>query len=369
MDARVEAVMARYGIRGASVAVMRHGRLVLAHGYGHPRNDETERTSPSTRFRLASLTKPITSVAIHRLHQEGRLSLDARVVSLLGLVPLDASRFDPRWNEITVRHLLCHAGGFDRMASFDPMFANARFAKEAGRRIEPDTLDAIDAQMLTRPLDFDPGTDQAYSNYGYTLLGRVIEHVTGTSYERYVRETLLAPMGIRGIELGHELPADRPADESFYFPDADDPPRPNLFSAERELVPASDGGFFMAPMAAHGGLIGSAVEYARFLTYVDGLPDPPDILEPQELEAMLARPDVPAEVEAEESDYYADGFDVEFVDGERIWSHTGMKPGTTSLAVRYRQGWAYVALANGRPLRGELVADLDRAIREAMQMP
>lgn len=365
LDRSVERVLDDYRVRGASVAITYRGRLVHRRGYGHPRDDDSVATGTDTRFRIASLTKPITSVAIHWLHQGGALDLDARIVPLLDLRSPDPQRYDPRWDAITVRHLLTHAGGFDRDRSFDPMFANATYAKMFERAPEPDSLDAIVAVMLQRPLDFDPGTAQAYSNFGYALLGRVIERVSGMRYDEFVRERLLGPIGITRIELARELRDDRPDDEAFYFPDPEDERLPNLFSAEHELVLPSDGGFFLAPMAAHGGFIASASDYARFLVHVDGLPEPPDLLDAYELEAMLSPPQVAST--DERPGFYADGWDVIPTERGTIWSHTGAKPGTTSLAVRLPNGVGYVALANGRPFEGDFSSDLDAAILEALE--
>jgi N-acyl-D-amino-acid deacylase len=365
LNQRVQRVLDDYGVRGASVAITYQGRLVHERGFGHPRGDDGVATTPQTRFRIASLTKPMTSVAVHLLHQRGQLDLDARVVPLLLLEPPDPALYDPRWDTITVRHLLVHAGGFDREESFDPMFANATYAKMFERQPEPDSLDAIIAVMLQRPLDFDPGTDQAYSNFGYSLLGRVIERVSGSTYEAFIRDELLAPMGVTGIALGHELPERRPADEAFYFPDPTEELLPNLLSADRELVSPADGGFFLEPMAAHGGFIASATDYARFLVHVDGLPQPPDRLRQDELSAMLSRPLLPSAASSDE--YYADGWNVIPMGDDAIWSHTGAKPGTTSLAVRLPSGVCYVALANGRPLDGDFVVDLDLAILDGLE--
>ena len=363
-DRGIERVLAAWGIPGAAVAVTHHGRLVVARGYGHPRLDTSEHTSPLTRFRIASLTKPITSVAIHLLHQEGRLDLDASVMTLLALEPPAPDTFDARWRAITVRHLLEHSGGFDRMATFDPMFANEAYAKMFDRAIRPDDLDFINEVMLQRPLDFAPGSTQAYSNYGYALLGRVIERVTGETYEGYVRRAVLAPMGITRMEIGHERPQDRPGDEAFYFPDRTDVFRPNLFTAEHELVSPADGGFFMRPMEAHGGFIASSVDYARFLVHVDGEPNPTDILTDEERASMLARPSAPDARDAQ--DFYAHGFDVIPTRRGTIWSHTGAKPGTTSVAVRLPDDICYVILVNARPLEGDFTEEIDVAVLDAI---
>lgn len=361
IDAPILRAMRRYGVKGGVVAVTRRGRLVALRAYGRTGMDPRVRTDPNARFRIASLSKPITAVAIHLLVAQGRLSLDQPVLDVLAIEPPPDATLDPRWRRVTVRRLLEHSGGWDRMETrFDPTFESRTIAKSLGVALPP-TLEDIVRYMLGQPLDFEPGTRYAYSNFGYSLLGLVIERTTGEPYEAWVRTHVLAPMGIRRMEIGHELVRDRPADETLYFDDPDEGLAPNLFSEAHELVPPSDGGFAMAPMAAHGGWIASAADYARFLVHVDGLPSPPDLLPSAELEAMLAPPSH-RDFDPREG-WYGHGFDViPQANGERIWSHTGAKPGTTTIAVRDPHGFSYVALMNGRPLEGDFSEDLDRAI-------
>src|SRR5205823_2673006 len=99
---------------------------------------------------------------------------------------------------VTVRQLLQHRGGWDREKSFDPMFRSVRIAREFAAPPPADTA-MILASMWKRPLDFDPGERHCYSNFGYCVLGRVVEKVSGRPYEAYVREHVLAPLGIRAM--------------------------------------------------------------------------------------------------------------------------------------------------------------------------
>ncbi len=96
------------------------------------------------------------------------------------------------------------------------MFCSVPFAKELGKQ-PPASTDDIIRNMLGRPLDFDPGKRHAYSNYGYCLLGRVIETVSGETYEQYVREHVLAPLGIRTMRIGHTKLEDRCENEVRYY--------------------------------------------------------------------------------------------------------------------------------------------------------
>ena len=125
---------------------------------------------------------------------------------------------DPRWHEITVRHCLQHTGGWNRDKSFDPMSAEtAEQVAKALRVPLPVHPRQIIRYTMGKPLDFDPGTAYAYSNFGYCVLGRVIEAVTGKPYHEVVREKILAPLGIRGMQLGKNLLKDRAAGEVKYY--------------------------------------------------------------------------------------------------------------------------------------------------------
>src|SRR5690606_22434583 len=100
-----------------------------------------------------------------------------------------------------ILHLLQHRGGWDRDKSFDAMFQSVRFAQTLGIDSPAKANDVIRA-MQSVPLDFEPGERYAYSNYGYCLLGRVIEKFSGQSYEDYVKEHVLAPTGVTAMCVG-----------------------------------------------------------------------------------------------------------------------------------------------------------------------
>src|SRR5439155_13454828 len=108
---------------------------------------------------------------------------------------------DPRLSEVTVRHLLQHSGGWNREKSGDPMFKAAEISSELGVPSPPSSLNII-RYMMGRPLDVDPGTRYAYSNFGYCVLGRILEQRSGESYENYVKKQVLGPMGITRMTLG-----------------------------------------------------------------------------------------------------------------------------------------------------------------------
>jgi len=316
----------KYSIPGASLAVAFNGKLILARGYGYAKKSLTEKIpmQPQSRFRFASLSKPLTAAAIMLLAEEGKLSLDDSIISLLHeLGPQKIS--DPRINQITVRHLLEHRGGFDRRISGDPMLLD-----------QPPCPGNIKS-FLARKLDFTPGEKFVYSNIGYCILGRIIEKATRKSYEDFLNERLLKPIGAHSIELGSSRIC-KPSEVNYY-----DLPPPFL-QGQRPHSASPYGGFNLEAMDAHGGWIGSTIDYLRFLTAIDGQ-RPPALLQPNTFKMMLAMPDDPTL--RDKPSYYAKGFNVRKLAGGGInlW-HLGNLPGTEAIAVRTASGYGWVSLFN-----------------------
>src|SRR5579862_146193 len=203
-DRMLTALMQKYEIPGGAVAVAKNGRIVFAHGYGWADRENREAAAPDSLFRIASLSKPFTSAAILKLVEEGKLTLDDHPFGILNLKPPPGRKQDPRLATITIRELLQHSGGWDRDKAFDPMFIPVKAAKEVGAPV-PASCETVIRYMLGEPLQFDPGTKYAYSNFGYCVLGRVIEKLTGRPYEAYVQQEILAPIGITRMRIGHTL--------------------------------------------------------------------------------------------------------------------------------------------------------------------
>src|SRR5262249_38907705 len=255
----------KWDIAGASLAVARGDKLVLARGYGHADRERNVPVEPASLFRLASLSKTVTAVAVLLLVQDGRLRLDDQVVPLMGdLGPRPDRIADPRVNAITVRHLLQHSGGFNRVLSGDVMFlpGAADAAKRQGGPLPPD-CPTILRDALERRLDFNPGEQYAYSNIGYCILGRVIERVAGESYEQFVRTRVLVPAGASGMKVGRTLAA-APGEVTYYdFRGA------KQARAMPGLGPAwarrPYGSFAVETMDSYGGWIGAPVDYLHFL--------------------------------------------------------------------------------------------------------
>jgi len=203
-DEVMAALLRKWHVAGGSLAVARQGKLVLIRGYGLSNRERGIPVEPSSMFRLASLSKTVTAVAVLQLVQQGRLKLDDKVLPILGDLGPPPSRItDARVHAITVRHLLQHSGGWSRARSGDVVFMpGAADAANRQRGPLPPDCPTVLRDTLERRLDFTPGERFSYSNVGYCILGRVIERVTGTGYEAHVRARVLTPAGAAGMKIG-----------------------------------------------------------------------------------------------------------------------------------------------------------------------
>jgi N-acyl-D-amino-acid deacylase len=358
---------------GAALAVTRAGRLVYARGFGLADRRCRRPVQPTDLFRIASISKSITAVAVLQLVERGRLSPTTRVRAFLRL-PEPADR---RWNDVTVLHLLRHTGGWDRDQSFDPMFRSVEIAR-ARKTAPPAGPHEIIRYMLDRPMDFDPGTRYAYSNFGYCLLGRVIEQASGQGYEEYVQANVLRPLGICRMRLGKTLPELRAPDEVTYY-DACGHTGPAVVGNLGQETPVPYGAFYLEAMDAHGGWIASAVDLVRFASAFD-VPHACKILSPASIEMMFARPEGAAGFESDgkpKAAYYACGWMVRpgaAGSPPNTW-HTGGLSGTSTLLVRRRDGLNWAVLFNtdrgpdGKRLAGLIDPLVHRAADEVTSWP
>ncbi len=179
MDQVVQASLAADEFSG-SVLVARDGEVLLDRGYGFANREWSIPNDGDTKFRLGSLSKQFTAVAIMILNERGLVDLDAPVKTYLADAPAT-------WDAVTVRHLLTHTSGVPSFTSFDDY--------EASKTL-PATIDSLIARFRDRPLEFQPGEGWDYSNSGYVLLTAVVEKASGKSYAAFVAETLLQPLGM-----------------------------------------------------------------------------------------------------------------------------------------------------------------------------
>jgi N-acyl-D-amino-acid deacylase len=335
---------------GAALAVSYHGRLVYARGFGFADLEKQEPVQPVSLFRIASLSKPFTSAAVMRLVQQGKLKLDDLVFPILNLEPhLErGARVDLRIYDIRVHHCLQHTAGWDRSKSFDPM--SARTAEKVAKSLSvplPIDPEQIIRYTLGKPLDSDPGSKYAYSNFGYCVLGRVIEAVSGKSYDEFVSDHILAPVGIRSMRQGKNLLKDRAPGEVRYYDSEKRTGRAISGPKIGDQVPLPYGVECIETMDANGGWIASAVDLLRFATALDESKESP-ILGEDSIRAMLTPPSGAVGHGSKgkpKSVYYGCGWEVRPVDsraGKFTKWHTGMLAGSSTLLVcrHDRINWA-----------------------------
>lgn len=336
---------------GAAVAVSYRGRLVYARGFGYADREQKQPVQPDSQFRIASLSKPITAVAILKLIEQKKLKLDTKVFDVLKdyQQQLAEQGVDPRLKEITIRQLLHHTGGWDRKVSFDPMFRSVAFAKQLGKTPPAETEDVIQV-MLKQPLDFNPGERHAYSNFGYCLLGRVIETVTGQPYAEYVQQVICSPLEMTHTQLGRTLLKHRQKNEvKYYSPQVGSSV---FFPKGLEQIPTPYGAWYLEAMDSHGGWIASAPDLVRFATAFNH-PDQCPILNAPASSLMFERPDGLAGFDQDgepKATYYACGWMVrpyEATGNANHW-HNGALPGTSTLLVRRRDQINWAILFNTR---------------------
>lgn len=297
---------------GLSVAIARQGQLVYQKGFGFADRDKREPLDPRHTFRIASVSKPITSAGIFSLIEQGKLHLHDRVFGPKGLLGVDyVTPPSAPLNDITIHHLLTHTCGGWSNAKRDPMFLNPKMNHR----------ELIEWTLKNIPLDHTPGTHYDYSNFGYCLLGRIIEKASGRSYAEAIQQNVLTKCGIESMKLAGNTLAERADHEVIYYGQNNESP----YSMN------------IRRMDAHGGWLGTPTDLVNFAIRVDGFDNTPDILSPDTLKTMIT----PSSVHAN----YACGWVVNKVPN---WWHNGSIPGVMTILVRTKSGLCWAAFANTR---------------------
>jgi len=318
------AFMQRYGAPALSVAIAQDDRLVYVDAYGTADRAAGTPATPAHRFRIASVSKPFTSVTLFRLVEAGRVRLSDRVFGPGGILDAD---FGPRYGkwvtDVTVEHLLTHTCGGWQNDGTDPMFSHPEMNHH---QLIAWAIDAL-------PLAHEPGSHYAYSNFGYCILGRVIEKLTRQPYESAVKSLALRPCGVAHMQIAGNTLADRAADEVVYVGQGGEDP----YDMQ------------VARMDSHGGWIATPTDLVRFATRVDGFPHRADILSESTLRTMTTATTA--------NPNYAKGW---AVNPSNNWWHNGSLPGTISIMVRTGSGFCWAALTNTRKPGSDIDGALDR---------
>ncbi len=195
VDAYLEPLVASRLFSG-SVLLARNGKVLLATGYGKAHFGESVTNTPETRFKLMSVSKPFTAIAIMKLHERGKLSIGDPVAKHLRDWP-------PSWREVTLHHLLSHTSG---IANLELEWTGVELEAGDGRGLE--LWPRLSERIRDQGLSFAPGERTSYSNFNYILLGLVIEAASQRPYADYLRSAVLDPAGMdhTGIDDGSRFP-------------------------------------------------------------------------------------------------------------------------------------------------------------------
>jgi CubicO group peptidase (beta-lactamase class C family) len=321
-DALVAAYLAAYRVPGLSLAYGRGDRIVFAQGYGLADRHDKRQMAAQSLLRIASVSKPFTSAAIFTLVEAGSLRTDDQVFGPNGILPQFTLKSHADWLQaITVEHLLTHTAGGWSEKEYDPMY----------RQADRDHAGFIQRALDFYPLEAPPGTRFGYSNFGYVVLGRVIEQASGLPYGDYVRRYVQAPLGIADMQLARKDPV---ADEVHYY---------------------GQGHPYEVPVELHdsnGGWIATATDLVRFALGVFSAADDagaPSLLKPETLRQMT-------QVPVTNSDY-ACGW---HVSPEGNCFHPGGFDGTASFLMHRHDGLAWAMLVNSRRTKSDMEKDLHK---------
>lgn len=174
-----------------AVLVARDGKVVLSKGYGSANLEWDVPNSPSTKFRLGSITKQFTAACILLLEEQGKLNIEDPVKKYMSDAPA-------AWDKVTIVNLLTHTSGIPNFTGFPDYHSTEAV---------PTTPEQLVARFRDKPLEFQPGEKFNYSNSGYVLLGYLIEKISQQSYRQFVQEHIFNPLGMKdsGYDSNSEI--------------------------------------------------------------------------------------------------------------------------------------------------------------------
>jgi serine beta-lactamase-like protein LACTB, mitochondrial len=324
IDSMIDAAMRSHSIPGLSVAVVRNGALTWTNGYGMADLENFVPARPHTVYRLASVAKPITAVAVMQLAERGALDLDAPVQRYVPEYP-------PKPWPITVRHLLCHQGGVRNWTEEE--FVSTRHYSTLGEAI---------GVFRDDPLVNEPGMRATYSSFGYTLLGRAIESASGQGYVEYLRLNVLEPAGMEWTR----------ADDVLQI----------IPNRARGYRLTGGGSLLNSPLSdtsnrtPGGGLVGTVEDVGRFAAALQA----GTLVKPETLKLMWT----PQPTRDRRATGFGYGFVIDRRNGQReIYHSGGQSRVSTLLYMRPERKLAVVLLTNLEGIGGPLL-DLARQIAD-----
>ena len=343
-------------LKGLAVAIVKDEKLVFAKGYGFADVESKITASPEQLFRIASVSKLVTAIAVMKLVESGKITLESKVFGKYGILNKDKQfqTKDNRLEYITVRNLLNHSGGWTQRYG-DIAFLPRIVSDQTGDPM-PLNISSYLKFVITRRLHFAPGTASAYSNLGYMILGEVIATVAKTSYEKFVKENVLKPAHIFDMQLGGSFESEKVLDEVRYYQPEDAQPV-EAYDGSGRMVPKIYGSTNMTLLGSAGGWIASPIDLLKLVNVIDGDPRIKDIISAKSIAEMT---------HVDEKGLDPLGWRSTNEHGE--WWRTGTLPGSSALVKREPNGISWVMISNTSNYKGpHLAIEMDRAMTGALK--
>ncbi|QJE98219.1 serine hydrolase domain-containing protein [Luteolibacter luteus] len=304
--------MEKHEAPGLSVSFSYRDQVSYSIGFGMADVEKKDEMTPRHLFRIASIAKPLTAVGIYKLIEQGKLKPEDHIFGDGGLLQVRGLKKLPEGVEdITLHHLLTHTCGGWQNDGNDPMF----------RHPDLDHRELIATTLREQPLKNAPGSSYAYSNFGYCLLGRVIEKSSGKSYATFMEDTILKPSGVKDMKISGNTREDRAKDEVIYYgQNGEDPYHMNV-----------------RRMDSHGGWLATPEDIVRVFNHCSGAGAASTLLRADTVKSMLTASNA--------NPGYASGWAVN--EARHRW-HSGSLPGTSTIAVRTSGGMCWAGFANAR---------------------
>ena len=359
-DAAIRRFMRYWDIKGASFALMKNDSLIYAKGYGYSNLQDSIECEVKNVFRVASVSKLITAVAVMRLCETGKLSTQDKVFGEEGILcdSLFLNYRDKNIKKITVEHLLRHTSGFANPHG-DAAFNMDLVAKYLNKEL-PLSMDDMVLYATKLRLRAVPGGWFNYSNLGYIILSKVIEKSSGIPYETYVKDSVLAPIGCYDIHLAHNFSDEFLENEVNYYEVREAEPVP-AYNGTDSLVMKSRGGNDVHGLYGAGGWVASPVELLKLVSAIDNCPVKEEFLSQESIDFMTLsdKKHKPAGWATVTS---------------REWLRSGSMAGTSALIKAQQDGYTWVFLSNssswtGPGLSRQMNRDITRALKRVKKWP
>ncbi len=335
VDQLINQIMTKYSIPGAALAISEDGKMVYSRGYGYANMEQNIEVTNEHVFRIASCSKTFTGASVMKQIEEGQLSFSDKIFgegSILG-PSFGNKSYSNRVLAITLEDLLHHTiGGWGVSSGGDPIDYYPAL----------DDSEFIGYVLDNWDLSYEPGTQFVYSNMGYYLLARIIEEVSGKSYEKYLQEELMGNGALSSLHVTNFDINDRQPKEVEYYGQGSEDQYVYTIADRRD---------------GDAGVVISAEDLLKFVNAIDGFSTRPDILNSETLNKFTEPSSVGGGYAAGISNWQA----------QNVWFHYGSLPGTRTAFMRHQNGKNIVLLFNSRAVGTDQFAfDIQDALLEIL---